>query len=75
MRILLATAMLLVAFAAVAVPADARSIACTNEVTSGCKGFLCYDENLDGYLTYDECIVFYCPTWGCCSYTTCPPPY
>ena len=70
MRIVLATAMLLCALVAVAAtPAEARSVACTDVVSTWCKGFVCVDENLDGYLTGDECIYQYCPG-GCC---TCPP--
>ncbi|HWH08754.1 MAG TPA: hypothetical protein VNX21_06105 [Candidatus Thermoplasmatota archaeon] len=71
MRILLATAMLLCGLAVVPSPADARALACTDLVTAGCDGFLCYDENLDGRLTWDECVFQVCPSWGCC---TCPPP-
>ena len=70
MRIVLATAMLACALAVAASPADARAVACTDLVTQGCQGFVCVDENLDGYLTGDECVYQYCPG-GCC---TCPPP-
>ena len=72
MRTLVAIGMLLLALAAVATPADARAVACTDLVSNTCPGFYCLDEDLDGRIepTAGECTYRYCPG-GCC---TCPPP-
>lgn len=77
MRTLLAAAMLLAAVAAVAAPADARALACTDVLHPTCPGFYCVDEDLDGHIEprQGECTYMACPTTGCCSTATCPPPY
>jgi len=46
-------------------PAEAREVACAQLKSSTCEGFVCYDENLDGHLTRDECVIIYCVTYCC----------
>lgn len=76
MRILIATALLVAGLTLVATPADARSVACTEYTSSSCPGFYCVDDDLDGYLepAQGECAYAICPSWGCCSSPSCPPP-
>lgn len=67
---------LLAAFTLLAPGIDARpSPACTDAAGGSCPGIVCVDQNLDGTFQYDECVIMYCPEYGCCSATCPPPPY
>ena len=47
----------------------AREVACADAVRDSCPGFYCLDTNLNGRFDGGECMLVYCPTWGC------PPPW
>lgn len=73
---LLAGFAILAAFATLAPSADARpSPACSDANGGTCPGVVCVDENLDGTFEHNECVIVYCPEYGCCGYGCPPPPY